>query len=84
MSDEQAFERDHDGVALQALLSSVRKQIESAEGRSTDEKLANWIGFAIASVNLGPERSRTACDAALSEQPRIAELLRRAGAVQRH
>ena len=85
MSDgKQAFERDHDGVALRAVLQNVRKMIQSAEGSTTDEKLANWLGFAIASVDLGPERSRAACDAALRGQPRIAELLRRAGAVQRH
>ena len=85
MSDgEQAFERDDDGVVLQGMLSRVRKMIESAQGSTTDEKLANWLGFAIASVDLGPERSRAACEAALRNQPRIAELLRRAGGVQRH
>ena len=84
MTDEQAFERDHDGVVLRAVLPGLRKQIEAAEGSTTADKLANFIGFAIASVDLGPERSRAACDAALREQPRIAELLRRADAVQRH
>ena len=81
MSD-QAFERDDQGVVLQAMLPKVRQMIESTEGSSTDEKLANWIGFAIAAADLGPERSRAACDEALREQPRIAELLRRAAAVK--
>ena len=81
MSD-QAFERDDQGVVLQALLPKVRQMIEKSEGTTTDKKLANWLGFAIASVNLGPERSRAACDEALREQPRIAELLRRAAAVK--
>ena len=54
MSD-QAFERDDEGVVLQAMLTKVRLMVESADGNTTDEKLANWLGFAIASVELGPE-----------------------------
>ena len=81
MSD-QAFERDDEGVVLQAMLPKVRQMIESAEGSTTDEKLGNWIGFAIASVNLGPERSRAACDEALKAQDRIRTLLRRAEATK--
>ena len=73
MSDgEQAFERDHDGVALRAVLPNLRKMIESAEGSTTDEKLANWLGFAIASVDLGPEavEGRVRCGTARSAADR--------------
>lgn len=79
---ERAFQRDDQGVVLQAMLSKVKLMIESAEGETPDDRLANWLGFAIAAADLGPERSRAACDAALASQGRIAELLRRAGATK--
>ena len=80
MTDQ--FERDDQGVALRSLLASMEKMIDQAEGATPDERLANWLGFAIAAADLGPERSRSACDEALKAQDRIRTLLRRAGATR--
>ena len=85
MSDrEQAFQRDDQGVVLKSMLAKMKQMIESAEGETSDERLANWLGFAIAAANLGEDRSKAACEKALASQDRISELLRRAEATKRH
>ena len=85
MSDEKKeFDRDDQGVALQGMLTRTRKMIESAEGATLDAQLANWLSFVIAAADLGPERSRAACEQALKAHGRIQELLGRAGTTPRH
>ena len=81
--NEQAFQRDDQGVVLKSMLSSLRKMLDASEGATEDDRLANWLGFAIAAADLGPDRSEAACDAALAAQARIKVLLERADATKK-